>query len=72
MTAGQILRDWLDKNGRRHRHLAQTLGIPPGHLSKIIRGQSRPSFDLALAITKETKNAVTLAQWGRYPVADDK
>lgn len=71
MTAGQLLKDWLDKIGRKHRHFANQIGITPGYLSKIINGKERPSFDLAQAIAKETRNAVPLTAWGRAELAKD-
>lgn len=55
------LRAWIVASGRSQADVARTIGIDPGHLSRLLSGRARPSLDLAVRL--EGMTAVPAAGW---------
>lgn len=53
------LADHLLSSGKRPAHLAQELGVKPSTITRILRGERRPSPDLAKKISDATGVPVT-------------
>ena len=57
---------WMDATGTSQQDLAKRLNISQSHLCNIIRGNRKPSMDLALQIAKLTNVPVeTIASIAR-------
>jgi len=52
------LHDWLEKQGKTQRWLAEALGATRGHVSHLISGTRRPGWDLMAKIMEISKDEV--------------
>lgn len=53
------LTDWLKSSGMTQCEFANLLGVHESHVSRFMRGERRPSPDLALRIEVVTSGAVS-------------
>lgn len=53
------LRRWLFERGKTLKEFGDDIGASAGHLSDCLTGKKMPSMQLAAAIAKATRNAVT-------------
>jgi len=51
--------DWIGRSGMRASHVAELLGISPGHLHDLTHGRTWPNRDIALRIRTLTHGEVT-------------
>ena len=65
--AAKQLRAHLGGRLIRQAAFARAVGVSQAHVSKLLSGQSRPSFETAALIQIETGGAVTLDMWARKP-----
>ena len=49
----QLVRDWLRREGKTMRELAEELEITEGHLGKILRGETTPSLGLLVSLAEK-------------------
>lgn len=52
------LRNHLEKSGKRPAAFARELGVTPSTITRILRGERKPSVELARRISKATGIAV--------------
>ena len=64
------LQNYIEKKEVTQTHMANLVGIKKAHMSLLVRGQRRPSPDLALRIQKATDGAVTVLEL-LYPKKDE-
>lgn len=67
--AHRRLADALDRSGRTRAETARRLGIHETHLSKICKGERRPSLELAVKLERLTFGMVRCVDW--IPAAPD-
>ena len=53
------LLDWLQKHGMNQAELARNLEISDNHLSQVMSGNKRPSFELLVRLHNTTRGQVS-------------
>lgn len=64
------LQKYLKTNGMRQVELARRLGLSNGYLHNLLRGNRRPSLDMALRIERATDGAVPVQAWAIEEAAE--
>lgn len=55
--------DWIKKNDKKQRGIAEKIGISPATLHEILRTGRMPSLKVAYEIEKYTQGQITLYDW---------
>ena len=63
--AAKRLREHLGQQLIRQGAFAAAVGVSQSHVSNLLRGRRRPTFETAARIQLETGGAVTLDMWAR-------
>lgn len=61
------LQQYLEETQQKPIHLAKKLGVTPSTVTRIIRGERRPSVVLARRISEETGIALSALRPDIYP-----
>ena len=65
--AAKMLREHLGKGLIKQDAFAEAVGVSQSHVSNILKGRRRPTFETAARIQIETGGVVTLDMWARRP-----
>jgi transcriptional regulator with XRE-family HTH domain len=60
MTA---LDDWRHNQRMTNAQLAEALNVSQSHISRVLRGEAKPGFDMLRDIERLTDGKVTAANW---------